>query len=213
MARLAEADRAHADTYAGPAIPTGVSPAGNCEAMSREFPDWIDPWKAADGRRGFQGTMPLKRLQRLAPLLAPAGAGTDWPDARFSATFGYDRQGTLTVDIRVEAALPLVCQRSLEPYLETVARHSVLAVVESVAEQDLVPEHYEPVLVEHGRVALQDLVEDELLLAVPQVPRNPDLEAVEVSTGDAGERDAGPQQERTHRPFEALAELLKERRK
>ena len=148
-------------------------------------------------------------MERLTPLLAPA----EWQDARFSAAFGYDRQGTLTVDLHVEAKLPLVCQRSLEVYLEPVERHSVLAVVAGVAEQDLVPEHYEPVLTEHGRLALLDLVEDELLLALPQVPKNPALEAVQRST-DAGARPAGDDaEERTHRPFEGLADLLKERGK
>jgi uncharacterized protein len=180
--------------------------------MSREFPDWVDPWKAADGRRIFQGTMPLKRMQRLTPLLAPA----DWPDARFSAAFGYDRQGMLTVDLRVEAQLPLVCQSSLETYLEPVARHSVLAVVEGAAEQDLVPDHYEPVLAEHGRLALLDLVEDELLLALPQVPRNPALGPVQRSADVAvvvAAESGDDAEEQTHRPFEGLADLLKERRK
>ena len=191
--------------------------------MSREFPDWVDPWKAADGRRAFQGTMPLKWMKRLSPLLAPsdpAGApDTEWQDARFSATFGYDRQGTVTVHLDVQAALPLVCQRSLETYFEKVSRHSVLAVVESIEEQDLVPEHYEPVLAEHGRLALLDLVEDELLLAVPQVPRNPELQAVRHSTDagaltvNEGEDDRGDAAERTHRPFEDLAELLGKGRK
>ena len=176
--------------------------------MSREFPDWVDPWKAADGRRTFQGTMPLKRMQRLAPLLAPA----EWQDARFSAAFGYDRQGMLTVDLHVEAQLPLVCQRSLEVYLEPVVRDSLLAVVEGVAEQDQVPEHYEPVLTEHGRLALLVLVEDELLLALPQVPRNPALGPVQRSTGTVAE-SADAAEEETSRPFQGLADLLKERRK
>ena len=199
--------------------------------MSREFPDWVDPWKVADGRRTFQGTMPLKWMKRLSPLLAPVdgeadpggepgtGPGAEWQDAHFSASFGYDREGTVTVKIDVEAALPLVCQRSLETYLEKVSRHSVLAVVKSLEEQDLVPEHYEPVLAEHGRLALLDLVEDELLLAVPQVPRNPELRAVRHSTDagaqivDEGRDDSGEKAEQTHRPFENLAELLGKGRK
>ena len=185
--------------------------AGNCAAMSREFPDWVDPWKAADGRRSFQGTMPLKRMKRLAPLLAPA----EWRDASFSAAFGYDRQGMLTVDLHVEAMLPLVCQRSLEIYLEPVVRHSMLAVVEGVAEQDLVPEHYEPVLAEQGRLALLDLVEDELLLALPQVPRKPEPEPVGAQRSDYREIAGGESggEERTHRPFEGLADLLGKRGK
>ncbi|NND57384.1 MAG: hypothetical protein HKN57_09030, partial [Xanthomonadales bacterium] len=68
--------------------------------MSREFPDFIDPWKAADGRRTFSGTMPIKRMQRLLPLLAPAG---NYGDASFEARLSYDRQGLLTIRLDVEA--------------------------------------------------------------------------------------------------------------
>jgi len=162
--------------------------------------------------------MPLKRMQRLAPLLAsPEASGAEWPDVRFSAGFRRDRQGQVVVDLRVAADLPLICQRSLEPYLEHVERHSRLAVVETAEEGDRVPAHYDPVQAEHGRLALQDLVEDELLLGLPQVPRNPDLAAVHRSTDPqvsgaeaAAQGDDG--EEPTHRPFEGLGELLKARK-
>jgi len=186
---------------------------GNSEAMSREFPDFLDPWKAADGRRSFGGTMPLARMRRLAALLAPEGDGEDdlpWEDARFQADFAYDAQGVVIIRLRVEASLPLLCQRSLLPYAETVRRDSRLAVVESLEEQDMLPGDYEPVLVEDGRMALLELVEDELLLAVPQVPRNPAVEAIDISTaGDevAAESSAESEGPRQH-PFADLGELL-----
>jgi len=191
--------------------------------MSREFPDLLNPWKAADGRRTFEGTMPLQRMHRLASLLAPGAATADdaegaspqeasavpWMPVRFRADFAHDGQGYTTVELWVEAELPLVCQRSLRAYLEPVKRHSLLAVVERAEEQDLLPEHYEPVLVEDGRLALLELVEDELLLAVPEGPKDPAVDEVELSTDTAaetyGRAEGGP----TRRPFEGLAELLK----
>ena len=109
--------------------------------MSREFPDLINPWKAADGRRLFQGTIPLKRMTRLVPLLA-----SDEGTARFSANFAYDEQKDITVDLSVSAELSLVCQRSLEPYIEPVRRSSRLVVIEDPAQQELIPESYDPVL-------------------------------------------------------------------
>ena len=136
--------------------------------MSREFPDFIDPWKAADGRRTFQGTMPLKRLKRLGPMLAPAGDGLDEQlvardDARFSARFSYDEQGLVTIRLEVEAELPLICQRSLAPYREKIARRSLLVAIEDVAEQELIPESYDPVipdeLVYSGTKSLTDPTE------------------------------------------------------
>ena len=184
--------------------------------MSREFPDLLNPWKAADGRRTFEGTMPLARMQRLLPLLArPAEAagepGPGWVDARFRADFAHDAQGYVTIELWVEADLPLVCQRSLRPYLEPVRRHSLLAVVESLAEQERLPDHYDPVLVEHGRLALVELVEDELLLGVPQVPRNPAVKEVDLSTDGGHSARPARQTEPVQRPFEGLAGLLRKR--
>ena len=185
--------------------------------MPREFPEFVDPWKAADGKRLFQGTMPLRWMPRLAPLLAPGqipGDATNsesaeaWPDATFSALFGYDEQGAVTIELEVEAELPLICQRSMQTFGERVRRQSLLSVVESVAAQDGLPGHYEPVLADHGRIALVTMVEDELLLAVPQVPRNPEVGEVLLSTDAASGAESPPVEEDVQRPFEGLAELL-----
>lgn len=174
--------------------------------MSREFPDLVDPWKAADGRRLFRGTIPLKRMKRLVPLLA-ANEGT----ARFSARFGYDEQKDIIVDLSVSAELSLVCQRSLEPYLEPVNRKSRLVVIEDVAQQEMIPENYDPVLLDHGRLAFLEMVEDELLLGMPQVPRNPETEEIELATDGAAEAVPGEKNEPLQRPFAGLADMLKEK--
>jgi uncharacterized protein len=184
--------------------------------MSREFPDFVDPWKAADGRRVFRGTMPLKRMQRLSPLLAAEDSGRDggsvlWKDVRFTARFAYDRQGMVTVRLNVEAELPLVCQRSLVPYLERIVRRSELTVIEEVGDQEQLPEASEPVLVENRRMSLLDIVEEELLLAVPQVPRNPDIREIELSTDGEERKPSSAEGDRRHRPFAGLAELMKDK--
>ncbi len=174
--------------------------------MSREYPDLVDPGKAADGHRVFQGTMPLKRMKRLLPLLA-----SDEGSARFSARFGYDQQKDLIVDLSVDAELMLICQRSLEPYRELVRRNSRLAVIEDLAQQEQMPENYDPVLLDHGRMALLQIVEDELLLGLPQVPRNPALKEIELSTDGVVTPASEPGEEQLQRPFAGLAELLKEK--
>ena len=183
----------------------------NFEAMSREFPDIVDPWKVADGKRVFGGSMPLAWMPRLEALLGEdQGSKTAW----FEARFAYDRQGLVTIDLTVKADLQLVCQRSLEPYTEHVDRRSRLAVIENVNDEEELPEHYEPVLVEEKRLAFVELVEEELLLAVPQVPRNPELSfddgANELSADVTVEESSAEEKEQTHRPFGGLAGLMKQ---
>jgi len=182
--------------------------------MSREFPDFVDPWKAADGRRTFQGTMPLKRMKRLEPLLAPlnediSDGRLERGDAWFMARFSYDPQGLLTIRLDVEAELPLLCQRSLEPFREKVQRRSQLVVIEDLAEQELIPDIYDPVLVENRRMALLDIVEEELLLAVPQVPRKPGSAASELSTDGKAGAPSETERESRQKPFAGLAGLIK----
>ncbi len=176
--------------------------------MSREFPDYVDPWRAADGRRNIGGTLPLTRFSRLRPLLA-----SDEGEARFSLHFGHDAQRRPTVRVKVSAPLTLLCQRSLEPYIAQVDQESLLQIIGAPSEQALLSDEEEFVLVDEGRMAVAELVEDELLLAVPQVPRNPDLEPVQHSTAGkettaAAEADDRNQEAR-QRPFESLAEMMK----
>jgi uncharacterized protein len=172
--------------------------------MSRDYPDLIDPWKAADGKRVFQGTMQLSRMPRLALLLESVSG-----EAGFSARFGYDRQRNVVIDLAVEADLILVCQRSLLAYTEPVRRRSELAVIEKLAEQDALPSNYDPVLVENHRLSLLELVEDELLLGIPQIPRNPAVKEVEMSTDGDVRTPSAKGDEPLQRPFAGLADLMK----
>ena len=177
--------------------------------MSREFPDIVDPWKAADGKRTFRGSVPISRMKRLEELLAPSASG-ERGEAAFVMHFAYDEQGLVTIATEVDAGLELICQRSLALYVEEVARRSMLVVIEDVGEQEEMPESYEPVLVEGRRVALASLVEEELLLAVPQVPRAPHSDEIEFSTDGGAETRPSVGSEPTHKPFAGLAGLIKE---
>lgn len=172
--------------------------------MSRDYPDWIDPWKAAEGRKIFSGSMPLARMDRLGPMLVDTSG-----EALFTLRFSFDSQGVVTISTEVEAMLPLVCQRSLETYYAKVDRQSVLGAIENSADEQMLPENYEPVWVQNRRVALRDLVEDELLLSLPLVPVSPASVAVAWST--AGDAVATPltAPEPVTQPFADLAERLK----
>jgi uncharacterized protein len=173
--------------------------------MSREYPDWISPGRAAEGKRIFSGTIPLSRMKRLAALLVDADG-----DASFVATFRTDLEKRNIVDLQVEAALPLICQASLEVYDEQVKRRSELAVIEHDHEAGELPDYYDPVQTENGRLAIASLVEDELLLGLPQVPRKPDLELVEYSTGGPAIKIEDLEKGTRKNPFAALQDMLKQ---
>ncbi|MDX2417209.1 MAG: YceD family protein [Xanthomonadales bacterium] len=172
--------------------------------MSREYPDWISPNRAAEGKRIFSGTIPLKRMKRLAALLVDAQG-----EASFTAAFRTDLEQQIVIDLQVEADLPLICQASLEVYDERVNRSSELVVVDDDSEQSKLPDNYEPVVTENGRLAIASLVEDELLLGLPQIPRKPGLQEVEYSTGGQTLKTEAPPEGSKKHPFSALQGMLK----
>ena len=167
--------------------------------MSREYPDWISPGRAAEGKRVFSGTIPFSRMKRLSRELVDAKG-----EASFTASFSIDLENNVIIDLRVQAALPLVCQASLEVYDEMVNRRSKLAVIDNESQQDDLPDIYEPVMTENGRLAIASLGEDELLLALPQVPRKPGLKPP-----DPQEKGQSSGSQKTYKPFAGLEELLK----
>jgi len=175
--------------------------------MSREYPDWISPERAAEGKRVFSGTVPLSRMKRLAPLLVTVDG-----EATFVAAFRRDIDKRVIVDLQVEAVLPLICQASLEVYDERVRRRCDLAVIQPGSEQDELPDNYEPVKTENGRLAIARLVEEELLLGLPQIPRKPGVKKVEYSTGRLTPERMAAQDKGNKNPFAALQGML-ERKK
>jgi uncharacterized protein len=51
------------------------------------------------------------------------------------------------------------------------------AVLESLSEEELLPEGLEPLVLEGGRFRPATLIEDELIIALPLVPRHEPVEA------------------------------------
>ncbi len=168
--------------------------------MSRDFPDWIDPHRAAQGERVFSGTVPVTWLKRVEDLLdAPTADET----LAFRLRVWKDAQGHPRLDLSLDGAVPMTCQRTLDRYLQPIASESDLTVVESEAELARLPEDADPKVCEAGRLQLIELIEDEVLLQLPVVPVRPDSEPV-VQAGDPPIEPDEPTS-----PFAALEELKK----
>jgi uncharacterized protein len=156
-------------------------------------------------RRSFDGRLPLAAMARLRDLLSD-----DQGEVRFSLDFGQDAFQVPFVELRIDAELPLICQRSLQRFLLPVAMVQRLGLIressETVeADEAGLPLGYEALeIADDGEIRPADLVEDELILAVPLIPVKPGSESVE--------RDWPAQSEELERvnPFAALAGLKKE---
>ena len=136
--------------------------------MSAALPDRVDVARQVQAQRTFEGSLPLASMQRLRGSLADTEG-----EARYSIEFGRDGLGIAFLALRVEAALPLSCQRTLETFAYRVAIDQRLGLIASESEEASLPEGYEPLLVADGQLDLADVIEDELILALPVVPLKP----------------------------------------
>ena len=165
--------------------------------MSAVLPELVDAWRMVTQRRVFEGTVPLRRLPRLVESLVD-GEG----EVRYALEFGRDEFDVGFLEIRVEAGLPLVCQRTLERFVHPVALVQRLGLLREEAEESALPPGYEPVLVDaEGQLRPLELVEDELILALPLVPVSPDVEATDMEAPPTAEEVQAAS------PFAALTAL------
>ena len=165
--------------------------------MSVTLPPVVDAWRMVTARRCFEGEFGLAEFSRLRGSLVDTKG-----ECRFGLEFGRDEHGQAYVDVRVSALLPLQCQRTLARYLQPVEISQRLGLITAEAEEAALPEDVEPLLVaDSGELRPADLIEDELILALPVVPIDPDSPEPELTwPGEA------PEQEKPH-PFAALAGL------
>jgi uncharacterized protein len=153
----------------------------------------------ADEERQLELAVPLADLERLAPQLA-GKSGMATGRIAFSRA-----QGRITADVWLEALPEVRCQRCLGPMVLPVRSQSRVTLVASESEADSAAPELEVVLAPDNRIRLADLVEEELLLAMPGAPLHDEAGCPAAAGDDAPEELKGPVQ----KPFAELARLLK----
>lgn len=141
--------------------------------MSNALPQYFDPRRlAAQGIRSA-GTIDSAGMERLGESLA----GSAPVDVTVELQVFEDEGGRVRVTGTVAATLQLTCQRCMEPAAIPVSGEFSLVPVATADEAEGVPDDAEPLILEKGpQVSLRELVEDELILALPVIARHEDIE-------------------------------------
>lgn len=142
--------------------------------MLKRLPEYIDPIPMAYNGQKLVGQLDLARMERLAPALAPPHSPPHSPHSKgkvdIQLVFGIDAAGIPYIRGRLWARVGLICQRCMQPMSYILETAVNLGLVSALSEADRFPAHYEPLLVEADELALVDIIEDELLLALPIAP-------------------------------------------
>ena len=176
--------------------------------MAKEFDAHrLDVRRFAEAAGEISAEDPVGRYARL--MAETEGRGADWP-LRWTAQGEWRHPGHLYpqawIHLKAHTALPLVCQRCLAPVEVPVAVERSFRFVAdeatAAAEDD---EAEEDVLALSRAFDLVELVEDELLMALPVAPRHETCpEPVRLSAGEPEFEAALAERDN---PFAALARL------
>ncbi len=152
-----------------------------------------DAFAFARNSRVLEGALPVAELERLHDVLAEAGGTVSWRLEGFEG-----ERGEPLLRLTVDGKLALACQRCLGAVAFDLDIDSLLEVVPAGAElsQDELEDDTRDFLPVERELDVAELVEDEILLALPVAPRH-------EKCGLPGLADVG---ERVH-PFAALAGL------
>ena len=167
--------------------------------MSREpLQERLDTLKLAKAGAVLKGTVPSKAMPRLTDgLVGSAG------DAEAELEFDLDSVGRPVVTGRARAEVELTCQRCLEPLRQPLSVEFTLVQVRSESEAESLAPDVDPLLCEEPLIRSAQLIEDELILALPIIAVHAD-----PACGPE-ERKTLPEvvSEEKPNPFAALAKL------
>ena len=169
--------------------------------MQRRLPERVDPVAMVRAGREFSGRVALARMPRLLERVRAEHAEEFDVELRF----GTSEAGTDYVSGHIRGNLELTCERCLEAMFHEVDIGFQLALVESEALAERIPEEFEPLVYGEEQVALKDLVEDEILLSLPMFARHEAEKCPGPPLGQAGEQEAEEPGKR--QPFAVLKDL------
>ena len=109
-------------------------------------------------------------VEKMARLAEYAGAQTGTVEARFA--FARHDAGWIALTVSLQAALSVICQRCLEPLELEITEDVEFGIVDTDESAGLLPEGLETVVLDGDRFSPQQLVEDEMIMAVPLVPKH-----------------------------------------
>lgn len=165
------------------------------------LPQYIDAQKWADREAAIDQVFPLAAFARVCEsAVSPEG------EVRVNIRVHRDTQNLIVLDGQVSTRLALTCQRCLEPVLQNLDADVQLWLLWNEEAADQLPDEADFVLQDaEGRVALLDVLEDELLLALPLAAAHENCEPYQLAETEDEVIAAAVETPKRENPFQVLA--------
>ncbi|BBB66754.1 hypothetical protein UNDYM_2501 [Undibacterium sp. YM2] len=151
------------------------------------------------------GSILVADLPRLSEESASTEGALNW-----SLQGGKDKLGHAQLELSVNGTVQLMCQRCLTPFAFDIDSESILILAKNEENADeieaLLEDDEVDVVVGSKTFNVMDLIEDEVLLAIPQSPKHavcPDLPLASADTTAAIDAEVGKKES----PFAVLKKI------
>lgn len=118
-------------------------------------------------RMPIEGCVSSEQLPRLSEVLSEPVQKID-----FKLNFHRDSHKRSVINVDISTCLKIDCQRCGQIMEQSVVLNSILCVIMSDRQASGLPSEYEPLVSADGLVSILDIIEEEILLAIPMVPRH-----------------------------------------
>ena len=135
----------------------------------KQLPERIALDKAVNGQRTYQGSVKLHEMSRLTDMLASADG-----DVEFSIDFDRAARILGKAQVKVKTELPLICTISEKQFMFPVEIDSTVGFIDDLEYEEFLGLDMEASWVENGFIKPLEIIEDELILAVPDAPFDED---------------------------------------
>mgnify|MGYP000573662146 CR=1 FL=1 len=159
---------------------------------------FVDPYKLAKRQQSMQGSFPVASMQRATKLLA-----SDQRELTYSLMFDIDEDNCCFIKGELRAVLTMRCQRCMQTFEQELNCNFKVSPVPNDEAAKGLSVVYEPVVVFDAKLDPAELIEDELILALPIVAMH-DIE--DVACKNATELLADKAQNLVN-PFQVLQDL------
>lgn len=165
-----------------------------------KLPVTIDPFKSAQRRLECEGYFLLSEFQRLRSETQGLSERVD-----VKVGFEVDEQGLIVISGQGSTTVTLACQRCSEDFEQGLNIDFTFSPVKNEEAEAALPSYYDAINLDaNGEINLRELVEDELLLAIPLIPRHKTDECQAPSDSTWGEL---PEELDKPNPFDVLKQL------
>ena len=137
-----------------------------CRLMSPDLPLTIEPKRLAKQGETLAGQYALHEMHRLCELLHDKSGKIS-----FLLKFTHDNNsGKSFIMGDIQANINIICQRCLGCMTLKIERTVYLGILDRQDESLQLPDNCEPLILDEPSVSLDNLIEDEVLLAIPIAP-------------------------------------------